>query len=225
VRSVFREQLGSIEARLDACVELASATLEDVAVSVADTARPTPSSIERAAETLRRSQRDLSESIATTMACQAPVAGDLRLILALMEITHHTGLIANQFDLINVQLMETDPDVPDELGTGTQLARMARLANSELAEARAALRKRDCELARRIAAQDKEINRINRQVFAKTIECGEDELKREVAMRHVLIARSLERIGDNAVDIAEQTVFLVTGEPCEFSDASHPAAA
>jgi phosphate uptake regulator len=49
--------------------------------------------------------------------------------------------------------------------------------------------------------------------------------ERELALRHVLIARSLERIGDNAVDIAEQAVFLVTAERREFSDASQPRAA
>jgi phosphate uptake regulator len=46
--------------------------------------------------------------------------------------------------------------------------------------------------------------------------------ERELALRYVLIARSLERIGDNAVDIAEQAVFLVTAELQEFSDASRP---
>ena len=41
-------------------------------------------------------------------------------------------------------------------------------------------------------------------------------------MRHVLISRSIERIGDNAVDIGEQAAFLVTRELREFNDASHP---
>jgi phosphate transport system protein len=41
-------------------------------------------------------------------------------------------------------------------------------------------------------------------------------------LTHVLIARSVERVGDNAVDIAEQTAFLVTAERREFTDASRP---
>ena len=44
----------------------------------------------------------------------------------------------------------------------------------------------------------------------------------ELALRHVLIARSLERVGDNAVDIAEQAAFLATAQLREFTDASHP---
>ena len=40
-------------------------------------------------------------------------------------------------------------------------------------------------------------------------------------MRMIIVARCFERIGDNAVDIGEQTAFLVTGEFREFTDASH----
>ena len=150
------------------------------------------------------------------------MAGDLRLMLVLMEIAHHAGLIANQFELINGHLMETDPDTPDRLGVGTKLARMAELAAAELTVASSSLKQRDTELAQRVAADDEVINQLNREVFATTLLTGADQHARELSMRHVLIARSLERIGDNAVDIAEQTVFLVTGRLHEFTDASRP---
>jgi phosphate transport system protein len=45
---------------------------------------------------------------------------------------------------------------------------------------------------------------------------------REWAMFMILVARCLERIGDNTVDIAEQVVFVVTGLFREFADASTP---
>ena len=43
----------------------------------------------------------------------------------------------------------------------------------------------------------------------------------EWGMRMIVVARCLERVGDNAVDIGEQTAFVVTGEFHEFTDASH----
>jgi phosphate transport system protein len=43
----------------------------------------------------------------------------------------------------------------------------------------------------------------------------------EWGMRMIVVSRCIERIGDNAVDIGEQTAFLVTGEFHEFTDASH----
>ena len=54
------------------------------------------------------------------------------------------------------------------------------------------------------------------------IEIGEDPDTREWAMHMILVARALERIGDNAVDIGEQVAFVVTGLFREFSDSSRP---
>ena len=69
--------------------------------------------------------------------------------------------------------------------------------------------------------QDREINRLNREIFQMAIAIGDDPDTREWAMHMVLVARALERVGDNAVDIGEQTAFVVTGLFREFSDASH----
>jgi phosphate transport system protein len=83
---------------------------------------------------------------------------------------------------------------------------------------------RDIELAEDLVRQDREINRINRDIFRIAIEIGDDPDTREWAMIMTLVARCLERIGDNAVDIGEQTAFVVTGLFREFSDSSHLAA-
>ena len=51
---------------------------------------------------------------------------------------------------------------------------------------------------------------------------AEPEL-REWGLRMVVVARTIERIGDRAVDIGEQTAYLLTAQFREFTDASHPA--
>ena len=66
--------------------------------------------------------------------------------------------------------------------------------------------------------QDAEINRLNREIFKRAVEVGDDPDLREWAMFMILVARCLERIGDNTVDIAEQTVFVVTGLFREFAE-------
>jgi phosphate transport system protein len=222
MRNGFHERLAAIERSVVENLELAAATLDVVARVVADTSTPTPSSIEGAAQVLKNGARAVDTDLLTTIALQAPVAGDLRLTMALMHIAHHQSLIANQFVLITAQLMETDPDVPAVPRTAARLVRMAELAAAELAKATVSLERRDAELARSVADDDDVVDQLNREVFAATVFTGGGELERDVAMRQMLIARSLERIADNAVDIAEQAAFLVTGEFCEFSDASHP---
>jgi len=57
------------------------------------------------------------------------------------------------------------------------------------------------------------------------LDLGGDTSKREWGLRMIIVSRCLERIGDHAVDIGEQTAFLITGEFREFTDASHQGAA
>jgi phosphate transport system protein len=223
VRDAFQEELAGIERAITADLELAAATLSVIARVVADTSAPTPSSIEASAQVLKVGARDVDTRLLTTMALQAPVAGDLRVTMALMHIAHHQSLIANQFVLITAQLLETDPDVPPAPEMAARLVRMAELAGSELVKATTALRTRDAELAREVGRDDDLVDQLNREVFAATVYTGGGELERDVAMRQMLIARSLERIADNAVDIAEQAAFLVTGELHEFSDVAGAA--
>jgi phosphate transport system protein len=99
---------------------------------------------------------------------------------------------------------------------------MSLLAGSQLHSAAAAFAARDLAVAQRVDRDDDAINKLNRQVFEATLELEDAPEERELALRHVLIARSLERVGDNAVDIAEQAAFLVTAQLREFSNASHP---
>jgi phosphate transport system protein len=72
-------------------------------------------------------------------------------------------------------------------------------------------------------SQDAAINQLNRKIFRRALLIGDDLELREWAMLMILVARALERLGDNAVDIAEQTAFVVTGLFREFTDASTPA--
>ena len=73
--------------------------------------------------------------------------------------------------------------------------------------------------------QDSEINGLNRQCFNPAVEIGADPDRREWAMTMIVVARVLERIGDNAVDVGEQVAFVETGLFREFSDASRARSA
>jgi phosphate transport system protein len=99
---------------------------------------------------------------------------------------------------------------------------MSTLAGAQLESATAAFAVRDLNRAQGVDRDDDAIDKLNREIFEATLELEDAADERELALRHVLIARSLERVGDNAVDIAEQAAFLVTAQLREFSNASHP---
>jgi phosphate transport system protein len=81
---------------------------------------------------------------------------------------------------------------------------------------------RDVHVARAVDGDADAIDKLNREVFEATLCLEAGRKEREVALRQVLVARCLERIGDNAVDVAEQALFLVTAQHREHPAASHP---
>jgi phosphate transport system protein len=99
---------------------------------------------------------------------------------------------------------------------------MGEQARSLVIQCGRAFADRDADLAQDLVRQDDEIDRLNRDCFKRAIDIGDDPDSREWAMHMMLVARCIERIGDNAVDIGEQTAFVVTGLFREFEDASHP---
>jgi len=171
---------------------------------------------------LRRAARSVDCELVIVTARQTPVASDLRLVLALIEVAHHSVLIANQFDLIREQLTSIAAAVVARGPAAARLSAMTHLAGSQLSHAVRAFVSRDLTVAQRIDIEDDEIDKLNREVFEAAVSLEDVPQQRELALRHVLIARSVERIADNAVDIAEQAAFVVTANRSEFTDASLP---
>jgi phosphate transport system protein len=164
---------------------------------------------------------EVHQGILSLLARQAPVAGDLRLVAALLHVIKHIERMGDQ--CVNVAklipLSGHEPPVQEEL-LG-KVEEMGRLARSQTRQAKQAFELRDVALAEDLVRQDQEINSLNREVFRLALDAGDDLDVREWAMHMILVARALERIGDNAVDVGEQVVFVVTGLFREFSDASH----
>ena len=117
-----------------------------------------------------------------------------------------------------IPLTGHEPPVQEEILERILL--MGRSARDEVALSRRAFEERDVLLAEDLWRQDRTINRLNREIFGLAVRLGDDADIREWTMTMTMVARAFERIGDNAVDIGEQTAFIVTGLFREFSDSS-----
>jgi phosphate transport system protein len=163
---------------------------------------------------------EVHQGILSLLALQAPVAGDLRVVAALLHVIRSAERMGDQCVNIAKLLPVVGHDAPVDDAMRERIHRMGELARSEVSQSKQAFQLRDAELARDLVRQDEAINRLNRECFQRAVEIGIDEDRREWAMTMTLVARALERIGDNAVDIGEQVAFVVTGLFREFSDAS-----
>ncbi len=165
---------------------------------------------------------EVHQGILSLLALQAPVAGDLRLVAALLHLIKHVERMGDQ--CVNVAklipLSGHEPPVREDMLA--KLMHMGRAARAEVVQCKRAFADRDVAMAEDLVARDRDVNHLNREIFRMAVEAGDDFDTREWAMTMILVARAFERVGDNAVDIGEQTAFVVTGLFREFTDASHP---
>jgi phosphate transport system protein len=164
------------------------------------------------------------QGVLSLMALQAPVATDLRLVAAVLDVIKHIERMGDGCVNVAKLIPLAGNEPPRELDILAAIDRMAAQAKAQVLQAGEAFRSRDAVLAEDLVRQDDEIDRLNRDVFRLALAVGDDADAREWAMTMMLMARSFERIGDHAVDIGEQVAFVVTGLFREFTDASHPDA-
>jgi phosphate transport system protein len=164
---------------------------------------------------------EVHQGILSLLATQAPVATDLRVAAALLHVVRHAERMGDQCVNIAklIPLCGSDPPVDDAIVD--RIDRMGELARAQVRQAKQAFQLRDAGIAQDLVRKDDELDILNREIFRLAIDAGDDPDRRETAMYMLLVARALERLGDNAVDIGEQVAFVVTGLFREFQDASH----
>jgi phosphate transport system protein len=166
---------------------------------------------------------EVHQGILSMLARQAPVAGDLRVVAALLHTIRCVERMGDQCVNIAKLVPLSGYEAPKDKDILDAIERMGQLARSQVAQAKEAFSGRNVELAQDLVRQDAEINRLNREIFKRAVDVGDNLDMREWAMFMILVARCLERVGDNTVDIAEQVVFVVTGLFREYADASAPS--
>jgi phosphate transport system protein len=165
---------------------------------------------------------EVHQGVLSLLALQAPVAGDLRTVAAILHSIKHIERMGDQCVNVAKLLPLCGWQPPINPALLDKVLRMGVAARAEVVQAKRAFADRDVALAEDLARQDREINALNRDVFRMAVEIGDDADTREWAMTMAMIARAFERVGDNAVDVGEQVAFLVTGLFREFTDSSHP---
>jgi len=163
---------------------------------------------------------EVHQGVLSLLARQSPVAGDLRIVAALLHTIRCVERMGDQCVNIAKLVPLSGYEAPKDKGILDAIERMGQLARSQVSQAKDAFASRNVELAQDLVRQDAEINRLNLEIFKRAVAIGDNIDMREWGMFMILVARCLERVGDNTVDIAEQVVFVVTGLFREFADSS-----
>jgi phosphate transport system protein len=160
---------------------------------------------------INEAQRAVSVLIVQTIAMQAPVARDLRYLLALDHVTYELERIGDHASSVAKQVLKLAPEPP--LAGQVHLPEMAELGAQLVHGVLRALVDTDAVRARQVAVDDDEIDRLYHATFDEVVELmRQDPANVERGARIIIASHYLERIGDRATNVAEDVVYLVTGE-------------
>jgi len=210
-------------------------SIEDVRVILSDMAERADIMLQLVSQALERSDRDLAvdvvamdgpvderytaaqQQILTTVALHGPAGRDLRLLTAFLHISLHLERMADSAVSV-AKAVRRSSGLPSDPGLIGQLAEMAGYARDVAALAMRALLALDVDLARRAPSLDDRVDQLQLGILHRLVELAADRGDSLPWVAEMFgVVRRLERFADHAVDIAEQVVFVVTGEIVELS--------
>jgi len=222
MRSEFQRELDQLESLLQSESDLVMRSLRAVLAALTEADGYLADEVIRFDDEVDSAYLQIEQGIQNLLARQTPVASDLRLVLAILHVNLHLERMADYCVTIAklVKLTESLPQVRAlvdafaEMGSRTE--EMIRVAVDSFAA-------RDVARAESLVDLDELIDRANRHAVEQVFAIADDLDARRWGLRMLIVSRCLERIGDHAVDIGEQTAYLVTGEFREYTDASRPS--
>jgi phosphate transport system protein len=223
MRLSFTEELAGLEAAVQEEGELVLRALRSSLNALGRGDEELADDVIRFDDEVDRRYVAIEEGVQSLLARQTPVAADLRLVLAVLRVNLHLERMADYcVTVAKLTKLMGDLNVSDAAIAGS-IEDMGRRAEQMIRVALESFAARDADQALTLVELDELIDRANRNATEDVLSLGDSPQEREYGLRMLVVSRCVERIGDHAVDIGEQVVYLVTGEFREFSDASHPA--
>ena len=151
-----------------------------------------------------------------TIALQQPVARDLRFLLTLDHVAYDLERMGDHAASVAKQARKLAPHAP--LKDYVHLPEMGRMVATQVRDVLAAVVEIDEQRAREVAKRDDDVDNLYHSIFDETLELMRtDPANVDPGARILFAAHYLERIGDRVTNIAEDIVFLATGEVADLN--------
>ncbi len=171
------------------------------------------------AETVRLRDKDIdqldseiNEDVVRVIALRAPMGSDLRTVISVMKVSANLERVGDYAKNMAKRTMILADASPVE-GTELALQRMTKEVENMLQQALDAYIRRDADLAQTVREMDEEVDQMYNALFREFLtHMMEDPRNISVCMHMHFMAKNIERMGDHVTSIAEQVIFLTTGE-------------
>jgi phosphate transport system protein len=165
---------------------------------------------------INQQQRAISNLIALTIATQQPVARDLRFLLTLDHVAYDLERMGDHASSVAKQARKLAPNAP--MKDYVHLPDMGRMVANQVRDVLQAVVDIDTARARAVAQRDDDVDDLYHRIFDETLELMRaDPANVDPGARILFAAHYLERVGDRVCNIAEDIVFLATGEVTDLN--------
>lgn len=211
MRATFEARIAGLEGKLLRLGQLVQTQLVQALDALANGDTALADAVTGRDEAVNRAHAEIEQELLATMSLQqTPLQGDLRLLAAVLHVNSHLERMGDLCASM-ARLAHAAAGYPPVPAIQATLAEMGEHAGRLIAAALASFARRDLDLANSLPHLDDPLDRLNRQVFHQVEQAAEDDPRVLAwATRMLLIARQLERLGDHAVEVGEQTGLVVT---------------
>ncbi|MEP6020222.1 MAG: phosphate signaling complex protein PhoU [Paracoccaceae bacterium] len=215
IASAFDRDLEAIQAQIMKMGGLVEASIMNAAVSLETRDEELAEQVRKGDKAIDQLEELINEEAARVIALRAPTAIDLRLVLSVMKISGNLERIGDYSKNLakRTGVLTQMAPVSDSAGA---LRRMAREVERMLKDSLDAYIARDAELALDVIARDEDVDQMYTSIFREFLTHMMEDPRNITACMHLhFIAKNMERMGDHVTSIAEQVVYLVTGDSPE----------
>ncbi|WP_299675330.1 phosphate signaling complex protein PhoU [uncultured Roseobacter sp.] len=212
IASAFDRDLEAIQAQIMKMGGLVEAAIRDGAQSLDTRDEDLADQVRRGDKAIDDLEEMINEEAARVIALRAPTARDLRLILSVIKISANLERIGDYAKNMAKRTGVLSQMAPVD-DSSSALRRMSREVERMLKDALDAYIQRDAEWALEVINRDKDVDQMYNALFREFLTFMMEDPRNITACMHLhFIAKNIERMGDHVTSIAEQVVYLVTGE-------------
>ena len=215
IASAFDRDLEAIQAKIMKMGGLVEAAILDAAQSLDTRDEELAEKVRAGDKAIDALEEMINEDAARLIALRAPTASDLRIVLSVMKISANLERIG---DYAKNMAKRTSilSQMSQIAGSNAALRRMAREVNEMLKDALDSYIQRDVAKAQDVIARDADVDQMYNATFREFLTFMMEDPRNITACMHLhFMAKNTERMGDHVTSIAEQVVYLVTGESPE----------
>lgn len=212
ISSAFDRDLETIQAMVVKMGGMVEAAITDASTALETRDEELADEVRRRDAAIDALEAQINEDAARLIALRAPTATDLRMVLAVIKISASLERVGDYAKNM-AKRTEVLSQMPLIEGAGMALRRMSQAVNKMLQDALDSYIRRDAELAQDVRHRDLEVDQMYNALFREFLTYMMEDPRNITPCMHLhFIAKNVERMGDHATTIAEQVVYLVTGE-------------